>query len=378
MKTKRYDIGIVGGGLAGLALSIEEAKKGRSVVLFEKKSFPYHKVCGEYISNESWNYILSLGVDLVNLDLPKINQIKISTVERSELNHELQMGGFGISRYLLDYELSKIAKKHGVELLENCRVINISQQQGVHSIQTESKKNYEATIAVGAYGKRSKLDKKLNRDFSLKTLKASQNYVGIKYHVKADLPENLISLHIFKDGYCGISKVEQNKYCLCYLTLASNLQDSGSIALMEQTILSQNPYLKEHLTYERLYDSPLVISQINFNHKNIVEDDIFMLGDAAGLIVPLCGNGMSMALRSAHEFSKMLDAFFSNKLSKKELKTKYSNWWQNEFRTRLYLGRKLQKLFYYPKLVNPTIKLLSKMPWLTNKIIAFTHGKNIQ
>ena len=59
-----YDIGIVGGGLAGLALAIESAKAGRRVILFEKEQFPYHKVWGEYISNESWKYIKQLGVDM--------------------------------------------------------------------------------------------------------------------------------------------------------------------------------------------------------------------------------------------------------------------------------------------------------------------------
>ncbi len=41
---------IIGGGLAGLSLSIQLAKAGFKVVLFEKEKYPYHKVCGEYLS----------------------------------------------------------------------------------------------------------------------------------------------------------------------------------------------------------------------------------------------------------------------------------------------------------------------------------------
>jgi len=47
-----YDVGITGGGLAGLALSIQLAKAAHKVVLFEKEQYPFHKVCGEYISRE--------------------------------------------------------------------------------------------------------------------------------------------------------------------------------------------------------------------------------------------------------------------------------------------------------------------------------------
>ena len=45
-----YDLAIVGGGLAGLSLSIQMAKAGYKVILFEKEQYPFHRVCGEYIS----------------------------------------------------------------------------------------------------------------------------------------------------------------------------------------------------------------------------------------------------------------------------------------------------------------------------------------
>ena len=52
-----YDIGIVGGGLAGLCLALLSVDAGYSVVLFEKEQYPFNKVCGEYISLESWNFL---------------------------------------------------------------------------------------------------------------------------------------------------------------------------------------------------------------------------------------------------------------------------------------------------------------------------------
>ena len=59
-----YDIAIVGGGLAGLSLSILLARKGFRICLFEKESYPFHKVCGEYISMESWDFLVGLGFGL--------------------------------------------------------------------------------------------------------------------------------------------------------------------------------------------------------------------------------------------------------------------------------------------------------------------------
>ena len=47
-----YDVAIIGGGLAGLVNAILLKKAGLSIILFEEKSYPFHRVCGEYISNE--------------------------------------------------------------------------------------------------------------------------------------------------------------------------------------------------------------------------------------------------------------------------------------------------------------------------------------
>ena len=73
-----YDAAIIGGGLAGLSLAIQMARKGYSVVLFEKEKYPFHKVCGEYISMESWPFLLSLGLDLSALNLPKIDTLNLT------------------------------------------------------------------------------------------------------------------------------------------------------------------------------------------------------------------------------------------------------------------------------------------------------------
>ncbi|HOZ87448.1 MAG TPA: NAD(P)-binding protein [Bacteroidia bacterium] len=56
-----YDCAIIGGGLGGLCLAIQLADKNYSVIVFEKNEYPFHKVCGEYISMESHDFLASLG-----------------------------------------------------------------------------------------------------------------------------------------------------------------------------------------------------------------------------------------------------------------------------------------------------------------------------
>ena len=43
---------VIGGGLGGLISSILLVRGGYHVTLIEEKKYPFHRVCGEYISNE--------------------------------------------------------------------------------------------------------------------------------------------------------------------------------------------------------------------------------------------------------------------------------------------------------------------------------------
>src|SRR5580704_9062016 len=113
---RSYDVIIAGGGLAGLALSIQLARSGYSVALLEKESYPCHKVCGEYVSLESWNFLEDLGLPLSDWNLPIIRHVQVSAPNGESILHDLPLGGFGISRYKLDSAMAAIARSEGVDL----------------------------------------------------------------------------------------------------------------------------------------------------------------------------------------------------------------------------------------------------------------------
>src|ERR1700733_7334030 len=103
-----YDIGIVGGGLAGLSLAIQCAEKGHRVILFEKEVYPFHRVCGEYISMESWQFLQRIGVGLEEKKYPRLNRLKVTDIKGNNYDITLPLGGFGISRFLLDDLLYRV------------------------------------------------------------------------------------------------------------------------------------------------------------------------------------------------------------------------------------------------------------------------------
>jgi flavin-dependent dehydrogenase len=371
-----YDVAIAGGGLAGLALSVQLAKKGHRVIVFEKEQYPFHKVCGEYISMESWDFLMSLGLDLEKLNPSSITKLEVSAPNGKVVKQKLPFGGFGISRYLLDYALVEIARLHGVMIEENTKVNEIAFDGSVFSIDT-SKGNYTANLVCGCYGKRSKLDIKWKRPFAIAKKNKLNNYIGIKYHIKTDFPVDTIALHNFSGGYCGIVKVEGNKYNLCYLTTAANIQRcKGNIREMEQSILYQNPHLKKMFCEcEMLYKEPLTISQISFDKKTQVVNHILMIGDAAGMITPLCGNGMSMALHASKLAAEQIHLFLRGHLSRTAMEKQYSHLWKKQFSKRLQTGRRIQRLFGSQWVTNVFISIVKLFPGLINYLVRQTHGK---
>ncbi|MDQ2720478.1 MAG: FAD-dependent monooxygenase [Bacteroidota bacterium] len=371
-----FDVAIIGGGLAGLSLSISLSKSGYNVILFEKEKYPFHKVCGEYISMESWKFIEGLGLKLSQLDLPIINKLIVSSPEGKLLKTELDLGGFGISRYFLDNELKIIAIESGVIIHEETKVNDVIFYDEIFKLKYNGEE-INTKIVAGSFGKRSNLDIKWNRNFVKQKPGKLNNYIGVKYHIKASFPTDTIALHNFNDGYCGISKVEDDKYCLCYLTTAKNLKDNkNSIKETEKNVLYKNPFLKKIFSEsEFLFSAPLTISQISFDKKTQIENHVLMLGDAAGMITPLCGNGMSMAFHSAKIAYKNIFLFLDKKITRKEMESQYKRQWRFQFASRVRNGRMIQKFFGKEKLTNLFIRIIKHFPFVIHRMIKATHGK---
>ena len=364
---------IVGGGLAGLIAAIHLKNNNYTVLVIEKNDFPKHKVCGEYISNEVLPYLKSLGLDIKSLNPKHIDNLSFSLVSGKSVNTVLPMGGFGISRYQLDDYLYNEAKNRGCVIVQET-VADIEFLDGKFTIITNLN-TYTAPIVLGAFGKRSNLDIKFKRNF----IQKKSHWLGVKAHYKLDFPDNYVGLHHFKGGYCGVSKVENDLVNICYLANYETFKKYKSIEDYQFKVVCENPNLKEIFNNAILrFEKPLTISQISFEKKQAVENHILMIGDTAGLIHPLCGNGMAMAIHSAKIVSELIHKYYSNEIkSRSELEEKYIHEWNINFRKRLKMGRFLSNLLQKEKLSASLMRLLIIFPFLLPKIIKKTHGKPI-
>jgi len=369
---KEHGILIIGGGLAGLTAAIHLALEGQDVAVIEMIPYPHHKVCGEYVSNEVLPYLNRLGINPNSVGAIPISQFQISTQDGFVVDSELPLGGFGISRYAFDQLLYKRAVELGVTFYFE-KVISTAFDNDYFTINTKSE-SYTSRIVIGAYGKRSVLDKDLNREFS----KKKQSWLAVKAHYKlADFPDDLVGLHNFNGGYGGLSKTESGTVNFCYLANYQSFKKYKDIQCFNDQVVSENPFLKTFLKDATpIFKRPMTIAQISFDQKESVVNHMVMCGDTAGLIHPLCGNGMAMSIHSAKIAAQLILRFVKEEdYDRPQLELDYSKLWTKAFSRRLWFGRKLQGVLMNKRLVSMGIKTVGKSKTLLKYIISKTHGE---
>ncbi|SMD34948.1 Dehydrogenase (flavoprotein) [Reichenbachiella faecimaris] len=363
-----YDVIVIGGGIAGLINSILLSRAGLHVALFEKKSYPFHRVCGEYISNEVKPFLMSNDLYPKAHEPAQISKFKLTSINGNVAHLPLKMGGFGISRYVFDEFLFQQAQSVDVTVFQAHTVSDITFEGDAFHVLA-NRQSYSSKIVIGSFGKRSALDR--GRIFMQK----KSPYLGVKYHIKTNLPADEIALHNFQEGYCGISQIEDGTFNLCYLSHRENLRKHKTIEEMESKVLHQNPFLKNIWDgADFLFEKPEVINEISFEKKELIHNHILMCGDTAGMITPLCGNGMAIAIRSAKLLSELIILEWSNgDVNRKRLEEKYAKVWNQHFASRLWVGRQIQKLFGANQTSNFSVQLAKINP-IGKAIVKLTHG----
>jgi len=365
-------VAIIGGGLGGLIAAIRLAQQGVPVILFEKNTYPFHRVCGEYVSNETLPFLEQNKLLPPAIHLPAITRFQLSSVSGKQTILPLDLGGFGISRYTFDHFLAQKARESGVQLLENTRVNDIAFVNNRFHIET-SGNNFEADVVIGSYGKRSRLDMHFHRRFTRKR----SPYVGVKYHIKTNHPDDLIALHNFNGGYLGISNIDAGKSNLCYLVHRNRLKKNGSIEALEENVLFKNPLIKEIYSQATfLFKKPEVINEVSFASKEPVVNHMLMVGDAAGMITPLCGNGMAMAIHSAKLAADLIVQHLLENHSREWLEKRYADAWTKNFAGRLRYGRWVQHYLFGSSLSsNLAVNLALHFRPLARLLVSQSHGE---
>ena len=307
MSVMHHDVVVIGGGPAGCSAAIHLAGQGARVLLCEAGAYPHDKLCGEFLSPECAVLLARLGMAPPGeLRARQLDVARITAPDGTSWEAPFPAPAWGLSRRTLDARLAERACAAGVELREGTAVAGISGDLE-HGFTLETRRAgwassggpapgdaVGARLVVGAYGKRATLDRLLGRRF----LAHRQPYVAFKAHHAGPPLPGRIELHAFGGGYCGLSETEDGAANVCFLAHTPVFAAAGDPEAFVRWMGAQNPRLGDWLgRAERLDGRWLSIAQVPFVQKEALAGDVLMAGDAAGLVVPLAGDGISMALR---------------------------------------------------------------------------------
>lgn len=282
------DVAIIGAGPAGSTLAALLARKGVRVAVYDRDTFPRDKLCGEFLSYDALPVLDALGVTeaIDAADAPRITRCRIVGARTYEF--ALPHAARGVSRLFLDDLLLRTAERNGAIRRDGVAVDDL--------------RELNARVLVGAWGRWGRFDRQLNRGFvrdrSHRNFGFKRHYVSNEQRATSD---EAIELYSFRRGYLGVNAVEGNVTNICGLVHASRLGGhKGRWDAFVETIRAEEPELDALFTRHRPAQDHFLSSEpVIFRARSAVEGGVFMIGDASGMIDPLTGNGMAMAIQSA-------------------------------------------------------------------------------
>lgn len=372
----RYDVIVIGGGLAGCSAALQLAQAGHDVVLLEKESYPRHKLCGEFLSPEVQSSLRGLDMMKAVHDAGSrtIEHARLTAPSGSTGTFSLPGTALGLSRYRLDALLFRAASAAGVDGRTETRATAVhgSLVDGF-TVQTAGE-TVEGRLVLGAYGRRGMLDRTLERPF----LDERSPSVAFKAHYTGP-PEALpdaIEVHAAPGGYCGIGPVEKGRVNVCWIGHTDALRAAGGTpAGMLNDALRENPVLDDRMhSLTRVSNRFEAVSQVPLMPKNQFVEGVCMIGDAAGMIAPLCGDGMAMALDTADLVTPLVHQVLTNRRSPESFRAVYRHKWKTQFRRRLRIGRWVHAAAVHPLAARIVLQMSRVLPSFARWLIRATRG----
>jgi menaquinone-9 beta-reductase len=308
------DVAIVGAGPAGSTLAALLAERGISTILIDRDQFPRDKLCGEFLSYDALPLLDALGVtaSLDSNHCPTITHGRIVGRQRS-WEFTLPRPARGVSRLLLDDLLLRRAQMAGAEVRCGWTAVELSPQgERGPGVGGEARATVvierdgvrvpiDATVLVGAWGRWGRFDIQLGRSF---VRDRTHRHFGFKRHYRAKHAREergFIDLYSYGDGYLGVSPVEGDEINICGLVRASRLSghQGGWPRFVEEIGAEENRLAALFDAYIPASSDFVASEPVIFRGKEPVAREIVLIGDASGVVDPLAGNGMAMAMQSA-------------------------------------------------------------------------------
>lgn len=358
---------IIGAGPAGSFAAYKLSQIGVSVVLLEKSSQLKRKVCGEYLCPAGAELLKSEGFDMSSTTLPLNGMLMVSS-KGTEINADFprleRSKGLAINREIFDSYLLEKAKEAGARVLLGAEVKNIS-RSGEHWIVETATDRYITRLLVGADGRKSLVSKFLKNDVELPVKRVALH----AYALSEELNRRRGEMHLFENGsYVGVNPTGEHEVNFSLVLDADELQALGGPRSALNHYIHKSKNLSSRFTPFAEDDVITAAYPIQHRTRSIIPaPHVALLGDAAGFVDPLTGEGMYNALLSAKIFSEEIKKARSQSLIiQQKAFEHYEKRYSQVLKSKIRLNRFFQFLIKKPKWVELVARFLKTHPSRAN------------
>jgi geranylgeranyl reductase family protein len=338
-----FDVCIVGAGPSGATCAWYLAKAGKKVLLLEKRKFPRDKICGDAVCLNAQNHMAKMGV-LQELEAEKKGNWSqlgglVAPSGRGFIADSVFYSGkrlvIAVKRKDLDEKMAMAAKRAGADLREHHTFTGatLDKSKGVWTIQASAEATpvtFEARALVAADGAHSHVIQTLGISVPPPDGICSRAYIkagthqfeadGVAFYTTDLMP-----------GYCALFREADGDVNFCTYIIPGGKAKTEDLREIHEKLLRDHPLISKavgpNAEVAKMQGAPLRLGA----HVKSYYDHLLVIGDAAGHIDPLTGEGIHTAMDGGWlAAEELISALELSDLSEKRLK-RYQTRWMRAF-----------------------------------------------
>lgn len=350
------DVVIVGGGPVGLALAVQTASRGLSTVVLERHRYPVDKACGEGLMPAGVAVLERLGVrqKLTDEDASPFAGIRYVQEDGVTADGLFPEGarGLAIRRVALSRAMAERAREGGVALREGTSARGWRMEQDRAVVETDAGE-VAGRVVVAADG----LNSTFRKAASLEEESTLPRRYGVRRHYRREAWSDRVEVYFGPGAEAYVTPAGRGRVGVAFLWTRRGAEEGTSF----EALLERFPALKAHLG-EAPFDSTVRgAGPLARTVGRPVRDRFVLLGDSAGYVDAITGEGLTLGFKAAEALAELLPSALAHGAGAATL-APYVRAFRREFRSYAALTRSLLWIAERPALRKRVIRALARTP----------------